>query len=154
VQSGFPALDSKRVEIWLQSQPTLACVADEGASACIRLHAVLNHHHTPERVIAFIVGHELLHLVVPPREVDGALKTHPPEFWESERRMFPDRGIAWSWMILVLNDCLRTDKRQECTFVKTTWKRRMRSERPTLELLAANLERGAAPAKEPAERLL
>jgi len=62
VRSGFPTLSSKQVEVWLQSQPTLACVTDEGDSARIRLHSVLNHQHTPERVIAYILGHEMENL--------------------------------------------------------------------------------------------
>ena len=137
VRTGFPALAGKPVEVWLQSQATLACVADEGASACIHLHSVLNHPQTPAGVIAFILGHEMLHLLIPPRDVDGERKSHPPEFWETERQMFPEGGIAWAWLIVVLGGCLKRDKRRECTLVKRNWKRQMDNERPTLEWLAA-----------------
>lgn len=136
VRSSFPALCSKRIEVWLQMQPTLASISYEGDAACIRLHSVLNHPHTPERVIAFILGHELLHLMIPPREINGECKSHPPEFWAAERERFPDRDIAWLWMTTFLGSCLKSDKKHECTWVKANWKRLMAEERPTMERIA------------------
>jgi hypothetical protein len=56
---------------------------------------VLNHPQTPRSVVEFILCHEMLHLVLPPRDVSGHLKTHPPEFWEAENRVEADgRGIS------------------------------------------------------------
>ena len=147
VQSGFPALISRPLEVWIQTQPTLACVVEDSPSACIRLHSVLNHPQTPERVVAFILEHELLHLIVPPREVNSERKLHPPEFWEAEKRVSQDRGLAWGWITLVLGDCLRRDKRAECTFVKANWKRLMNSERPTMERIGSIMESSTAAAR-------
>ncbi len=96
----------------------------------------------------------MLHLVVPARDVSGKLKVHPPEFWEAEREMFPERGVAWAWMIAVLGSCLRVVKRQECTFVKPSWKRLMCGERRTLEQITALLKDGPPAASEKAEPLL
>jgi hypothetical protein len=135
----FPTLACRRIEVWLQTQSTLACIVDEGESACIRLHSVLNHPETPRRVIAFILCHELIHLLVPPRDVDGKRKSHPPEFWETEHRLSPDRASAWGWLILVLGACLQSNRRKECTFVKRNWNCLMNGERPTLEQLASLL---------------
>lgn len=89
VKSEFSALSAKRVEVWIHCQPALACIAHEDGHACITLHSVLNHPQTSERVIAFILQHELLHLLIPPREVDGQWKSHPPEFWDAERVRIP-----------------------------------------------------------------
>ena len=140
----FPGLASKRIEVCLQTQSTLACVNETG-SACIRLHTVLNHPGTPERVIAFIIGHELLHLQMPSRNVGGVRITHPPEFWETEREMFPDRIMAWNWILLVLGRCLKSDSLQQGTFVTPSWRRLINLERPTIELISAMLGDRAEP---------
>jgi hypothetical protein len=140
VRRDFPTLASRRIEVWLQTQSTLACIVDEGESACIRLHSVLNHPETPRRVIAFILCHELIHLLVPPRDVNGKRKSHPPEFWEAECRLSPDRVSAWGWLILVLGDCLRSNRQKECTFVKRTWKCLMDGGRPNLKQISSALD--------------
>jgi hypothetical protein len=142
VRRDFPKLASRRIEVWLQTQSTLACIVDEGESACIRLHSVLNHPETPRRVIAFILCHELIHLLVLPRDVDGKCKSHPPKFWEAERERFPNRAVAWGWILMVLGSCLRIDRQKECTFVKRNWKCLMDRRRPTLEQLASLLGPG------------
>lgn len=148
VQRDFPTLASRRIEVWLRTQSTLACITDERESACICLHSVLNHPETPRRVIAFILCHELIHLLVPPRDVDGKRKSHPPEFWEAERKRSPDRGLAWGWVILVLGACLRSNRKKECTFVKRNWKCHMNGGRPTLEQLSLHLGLGKFPREE------
>ena len=94
VRRKFPSLASRRVEIQLHVQPTLATICPDGDSAVIRLHAVLNHPQTPPQVIAFILRHELLHLLVRPRMVDGKRTSHPPEFRKAERN-FADRHGSW-----------------------------------------------------------
>ena len=132
VRGDFPEVSSRRIEVWLRIQPRLATLRPDGDGAVIELHAVLNHAHTPERVIGFILRHELLHIIIPPQEVDGHQAAHPPEFWSAERN-FPDRLLAWRWLTLVLGSCLRRDKSQECTFVTRKWKALMNAERPSLD---------------------
>jgi predicted metal-dependent hydrolase len=79
-------------------QPALACIATTKDGASIALHPILNHPDTPQEVVAFILRHELLHMLVPPRVVAGKLKMHPPEFWDEEKKMCPDRRLYWTWL--------------------------------------------------------
>jgi hypothetical protein len=141
VQARFPSLNAKPIRVWLRTQSTLACIQDHGQSATICLHSVLNHPQTPRSVVEFILCHEMLHLMFPPREVDGRRTVHPPEFWEAEKR-FPHRTESWSWILIVLGACLKRDKRQQCTFVKSNWKRLMNAERLSLEWIMKLLESG------------
>lgn len=132
VRNGFPELASQKIEIWLRNQPTLATVRLDDNKVVIELHAVLNHSQTPERVVRFILRHELLHVLIRPREIDGRLAAHPPEFWDAERR-FPDRLLAWSWVKLTLGSCLRPNQTKECTFVTRKWKALINVDRPSIE---------------------
>ena len=124
-QERLPSLAEKSVSVWIMNQPTLACI-ENGKSASISLHAILNHPQTPELVIDYILTHELLHLIVGPRKIDGILKQHPPEFYDAERRTFPEFEQAWAWLILVFGNCLKMDSKKECTFIKTSWRRLMK----------------------------
>ncbi|MCB9745695.1 MAG: M48 family metallopeptidase [Alphaproteobacteria bacterium] len=63
----------------------------------IRLHPALDHAHVPEWFVSFVLYHELLHLVVPPkRGASSRRQVHPPEFMQLERR-HPryDEAMAW-----------------------------------------------------------
>lgn len=131
VKGDFPELSSRRIAVWLRIQPTLATVRLVGDEAVIELNAVLNHAQTPERVIGFILRHELLHIIIPPREENGYRTAPPPEFRNAERD-FPDYLLTWNWLTLVLGSCLRRNNRQECTVVTRAWKTRMNLERPSL----------------------
>lgn len=143
IQTEFPTLGARRISVWLQQQRGLACVQYVDDSAAICIHAVLNHPQTPAVVVDFILRHEMLHLVVPPREVEGRSTSHPPEFWEAEQR-FPHREATWRWIWWVLGSCLKRDKQKECTFVKSSWKRLMSGERPSVEKIE-ELRAGEAP---------
>ncbi len=142
VQGDFPKLVSKRIDLSLQSHPTLACIRDTGQSALILIHSVLNHPDTPEKLIEFIFRHELLHIEIPPREVDGHWTSHPPEFWDALRALAPEGALAGYWAITVLGRCLKTDKKRECIFVKSNWKSFMRRGRPTMEQIDTMLNSG------------
>jgi len=154
VRAGFPELSSVKVTIWVQSQPTLACIGSEHSEAVIRLHAVLNHPDTPEEVIAFVLCHELLHRVIPPREIQGRVVVHPAEFWTAERERAPNRSLAWGWMYVVLRECLKKDEKRECTFVKANWKRLMNERRPSLAEVSELLQGDVRLAEEMREPLL
>lgn len=132
----FPKTGSKRIYVYLQSQPTLASIHDNDQSAVIQIHSVLNHPHTPKEVMMFIFRHELLHLEIPSRVVEGKSTSHPPEFWDAERALCPERIIAWNWLMVVLSTCLKIERKRECTYVKSNWKQRMSLDRPTLEQVA------------------
>lgn len=150
----FPSLVSTPVEVWVQRQATLACIRTSGAPVSIHLHSVLNHPTTSERVVAFILCHELLHLIIPPREVSGKCSAHPPEFWDTEQDMLPDRSLTYGWLILVLGSCLKRDKEQECTFVKTNWKKLMNENRPTLDQIETIRDCSKSVAQDKEELLL
>ena len=131
-QERLPSLAEKSVSVWIMNQPTLACI-ENGKSASISLHAILNHPQTPELVIDYILTHELLHLIVGPRKIDGILKQHPPEFYDAEKRTFPEFEQAWAWLILVLCDCLKRDEEKECIYIKRSWRQLIKSKRPSIE---------------------
>jgi hypothetical protein len=131
VRGEFLELLSKRVTVWLRIQPTLATVQLDDDEIVINLHAVLNHAQTPEQVIGFILRHEMLHMIIPPREVDGIVVSHPPEFWAVERD-FPDRVPVWNWLTVSLGSCMRSNKKQQCTFITREWKTRMCGRRLSL----------------------
>jgi hypothetical protein len=131
VRGEFPELLSKRVTVWLRIQPTLATVQLDDNEVVINLHAVLNHAQTPEQVIRFILRHEMLHMIIPPREVDGVVVSHPPEFWAVERG-FPDRVPVWTWLTVSLGSCMRSNKKQQRTLITRGWKTRMYGRRLSL----------------------
>ncbi len=97
---------------------------------------------TPEELIEFVFRHELLHIEIPPREVDGHWTSHPPEFWDALRALAPEGALAWSWAITVLGRCLKRGKKRECTFVKSNWKSFMRWGRPTMAQIDTMLNSG------------
>ena len=144
-QERLPSLAEKPVSVWIMNQPTLASI-ENGKSASISLHAILNHPQTPELVIDYILTHELLHLIVGPRKIDGILKKHPPEFYDAERLTFPEFEQAWAWLILVFGNYLKRDSKEECTFVKPSWTCLMKFDRPPivqgLEIFKAKKDQG------------
>jgi hypothetical protein len=71
------------------------------------IHPVLNHPGTPATVLRFICKHELAHLARPGRVIDGAYEPHPPEFWEFEIALCPERDAAWAWIHKNFGRCLR-----------------------------------------------
>jgi hypothetical protein len=88
-------------------------------------HPALNHPDTPVEVLRFIAKHELLHIVTPPRMIGPAVATHPPEFWEREFLIGPERYAVWAW---IRKNIARSRGRQEGYCVSAEWKRRR--ERP------------------------
>ena len=90
----------------------------------ICLHEILNSPDVPEQVFRHILTHELIHLVVAPREVDGKVTTHPPEFWRLESDLCPDRPWIWEWLWGQFSSCLMFDRKNECVKVKRDWRKR------------------------------
>lgn len=131
-RSRLPASAPGEAQVWIRRQPTLACVFRMSQPVVIHLHSVLNHHQTPPEVLEYILIHELIHLVVHPREVEGKQTAHPPEFWELERRVAPEGGVAWYWIYSMLWEVLERDTEAEAIRVKRTWKRLMGRERWTM----------------------
>lgn len=62
----------------------------------IRIHPALDETWVPNYFVEFVVFHELLHSIFPPRANAARRSLHPAEFRERERK-FPmyDEAIAW-----------------------------------------------------------
>jgi hypothetical protein len=98
--------------------------------ARIYIHEVLNSPAPPPELFSLILKHELLHLTVAPRVMDGTLKQHPPEFWEAERRIAPEGDEAWAWLWRNLGQHLRREPDEQGIRVLRTWKRHVWGENP------------------------
>lgn len=69
--------------------------ADHGA---IIISKVLDDPKVPEFVLDYVVYHELLHIVIPPRMGSGSKRiVHPKEFKQAEAR-FPQHAEAERWL--------------------------------------------------------
>lgn len=117
---------------FVQSGPLASIVYGPERRPAIYLHAVLNHADVPEYVFEYILKHELIHLEVPPRQIAGRRVGHPPEFFERECRIAPERSEAWGWLLDVLGHRLRIRKSQDCMEVRTPRRRpRLAGSAPT-----------------------
>jgi hypothetical protein len=64
----------------LSQTESLANVAVGERNAKIRVHEILNRGDTPREIIEFILVHEMLHIVIPRREINGRTVHHPRNF--------------------------------------------------------------------------
>lgn len=62
----------------------------------IRMHPALDQSWVPDFFVEFIVYHELLHALFPPKKKSSRRIVHPPEFREMEE-MFPRYEEAMIW---------------------------------------------------------
>jgi len=121
-QARLPGANEWRVQLWFQRQPTLACIARTGKRCAeIRMHTLLNHPQTPRPVLDVVIGHELLHLLHPPREIDDRWITHTTEFRAAEKAQYPEAETAHVWIHLALGLHLRRDVKHECIRVNGDW---------------------------------
>ncbi len=99
---------------------TLAFIETEPQQSTVRItmHSILNSAQTPLEVIRGIFKHEVLHLEVRPREIDGKLVAHPPEFWERERELIPEMPQVWSWLMFNFMFAIKCDRENERTIIK------------------------------------
>jgi hypothetical protein len=119
----FPTI-SDRLEVFFIDGPFVACICHSPLSgATIFLHNILNRPEVSPAVFQYILSHELIHLIVRGREVEGKFTTHPPEFWEMERALVPNRDVAFSWLWLSFSPVLKRDKEHEGIRVKRRWRR-------------------------------
>jgi len=128
----FPQVQSI-VDVCSVDRGSLACICQYSNEANIYIHQILNHPDTPIEVFQTIHKHELLHLIIPPREIGGKQRSHPPEFWEAERDLCPERVIAWAWIWENLSDCLKRRPHLERIDVLRCWKRIWSSPRLGIE---------------------
>ena len=119
----FPAIDGE-VEVRFAAEQPLAYIWRHSMGRdrhMVVFHAVLNHPQTPIEVARFICKHELTHIVRPPRVIDGYYEQHPPEFWDMEYLVAPERWAAWAWINKNLRRCLR--ERDSGLSVVGEWRR-------------------------------
>jgi hypothetical protein len=72
----------------------------------IRIHPLLDQAFVPRYVIENVVFHEMLHQLIPRRQVNGRWCIHPPEFRQHERQ-FPYYRQAEQWQRRYLSRLLR-----------------------------------------------
>jgi hypothetical protein len=118
----------------------LASVVVRDRTAIIRVHEILNRNDTPRETIEFILVHEMLHIVIPPREIDGRTVHHPPEFWDAESGLYPTRFQIWDWLHRALFPWLKSDEKRERTLVLRGWNKGARHPFPTLGEVPANAD--------------
>jgi len=92
----FPEIE-RLPPVYFIGQTSLAQITDSPAPT-IYLHAILNAPEVPNFVFSFILKHELLHLRIPPRQLDGRWTSHPPEFFDQQRQLAPEASAAWDWI--------------------------------------------------------
>jgi hypothetical protein len=143
----FPDL-AHEVRIYFVGRGPLACVRHEASKADIYVHQLLNHPETPLEVVAHICKHELLHLRIRPVECNGLLVHHPPEFWEAEKALCPERDKSWLWIWTNLEGCLRHRPRLERIDVLLGWRKFWSLPRMDVESCQRLLTRGEASAPE------
>jgi hypothetical protein len=114
-----------------QTEP-LASVLVGDRTAKIRVHEILNRGDTPREVIEFILVHEMLHIVIRPREIDGRTVHHPPEFWEAELQLYPEGFQIWDWLHCALFPRLKRDEKREKVLVLRGWHKNLGRPFPTL----------------------
>ena len=122
------------VNVYFVTRGPLACIVHEDFRATIYIHQLLNNTDTPKEVVTFIIKHELLHLRIPPRTVKGKKVDHPPEFWEAERSIAPERQYSWRWIWANFMMCLKIRPRLERIDVLPSWRRAWSGHRPQLEV--------------------
>jgi len=110
------------LECYFVKRGPLACICVGEAAATIYVHEVLNLTETPADVMSAICKHELLHLAIPGRAVNGRKTSHPPEFWVREREIAPEREAAWEWVWTNVGYCLKRRPRLERIDVTPRWR--------------------------------
>lgn len=111
----------------------LACICGGPEFAPIYIHQLLNHPDTPRDVLSLVFKHELLHLRIPSQVIAGKRTAHPPEFWQAEQSICPEREAAWAWIWKHYWPCLRDRPRLERTEVTSTWFSVWNKPKPPLE---------------------
>ena len=96
---------------------TLAFIRPKDSPIRIQISTLLNTPKTPRQVIEHIILHELLHLIVPSREIDGKMVSHPPEFFEREAVLSPESSVVWSWIFGSFGQALKPNVDHECIYV-------------------------------------
>ncbi len=91
-------LPSAPVLSWTKTESRRRFGHHDSDHNAIVISQVLDDEHVPEFVLDYVVYHELLHIVMPPRMGSGGKRIiHPKEFKAAERR-FPQWREAEAWL--------------------------------------------------------
>jgi len=103
------------IHCWFTFEESLALIqySRAGGPAHIHFHSLLNHPETPPEVLEFVLTHEMLHLQIPGREIDGRWVDHPPEFWTRESEIAPRKRSSWAWIFANFEECLKREPKLE-----------------------------------------
>jgi len=139
----FPDV-AQAVRIYFVSRGPLACIAHDASHASIYVHQLLNRPDTPKGVMTLIIKHELLHLRIKPGKIDGSRSAvmHPPEFWEAESAIAPEREAAWMWIWGNFHTYLKARPRLERIDVLPKWRKGWRM--PVMDIEECRSLLGAA----------
>ena len=143
IQHEMGLLGEGPITFSLQTTEMLAyiyCATGE-QSAGIYLHSLFNRADVPQPVIEHLLRHELLHIKVPPRIIDGKLVFHPPEYWEAESQLVPWKAASWAWIYTAFWDALKVDRENECVWVNKNWKRLQRNPYPSWQMVLDDIKR-------------
>ena len=127
----------------LQTMETLACIRWEHGKpgGDVFFHSLFNRPDVPQPVIEHVLRHELLHLKIRPRKIDGKLVHHPPEFWEAEQALIPWKSASWGWMVLAFWEVIKTDIPNECVWVKKSWRKLQKYPYPSWQMILGDQSR-------------
>lgn len=118
----FPEIE-RRVEVRISSFDPLASIHYNfmgPGEHMVRFHPILNHRDTPLEVVRFLAKHELTHVLFPQ-------EGHPPQFWEHEQTVAPERASAWRWLYENYASSARNTDHGYLVF--TTWRKHFRRAR-------------------------
>ncbi|MDA9771658.1 hypothetical protein N9D02_11540 [Emcibacteraceae bacterium] len=121
----FPSIKTV-VDVFFVNMKPLACIVQFGKrpdNKTIFIHEILNRIETPLLVLEHIITHEFIHILIKEREINGKLSSHPPEFWEEEKKLSPNRQLAWNWIFANFLGIIINDKKNEETKVHRLWKK-------------------------------
>jgi hypothetical protein len=122
-----------QIRVLFIAQQPLACILQDQATAEILLHPLLNTPDTPPAVFLHLLTHEMLHLVIPARAVDGKNTIHPPEFLAREAAVAPERQESYAWIWFNFGGFLKEGRKGEGVTVKRGWQEIMHAARVPLE---------------------
>jgi hypothetical protein len=127
----------------LQTMEALACIRWEHGKpgGDIFFHSLFNRPDVPQPVIEHVLRHELLHLIIPAREIDGKRIHHPPEFWEAEQALVPWKSASWGWMVLAFWEVIKMDIPNERVWVKKSWRNLQKYPYPSWQMVLEDQSR-------------
>jgi hypothetical protein len=77
----------------------------------VRIHTALDQPAVPEFFVRYVLFHELLHAVHPPRKGDGARWIHHGREFKKREKAYPDYARAIAWEKAHIKDVIRSARR-------------------------------------------